>query len=193
MRHSSVAARRRLLGRERQEFLIALRPPWEAVNPIEPEHMINAENGENFRELPHPSPPPLESSSLHALPVVQGNPPVLTPLLHKWIVLVIRLRRSSTTPAQIKFLRMKKDINTTPAHAKWHVPHQADAAVRRMFAHRRPLFSAQPLGIRMQRQRQTSLRPAPSLLRRQPRPGFAPRIHLLRPRRPIFMAHPVHQ
>src|SRR6266571_6161428 len=87
MRNAAIGSREHLVPIERKKFLVARWSPWEGVNSVKPEDMIDAEKMKGALYTAHPLPPPLEIISAHCLPAIKRNPPVLSPFLGELVIL----------------------------------------------------------------------------------------------------------
>ena len=94
----TAADRSGLLAGETDEFRVAFRPPWEGIDPIETEDVIEPENLKNPGQAGDPFLPPSESVRLHVVPAIERDAPVLAPLLEKGVVLAHALGRRATAP-----------------------------------------------------------------------------------------------
>src|SRR5207244_11190587 len=73
-----------------------------------------------------PPPPPREVVSTHFLPAITRYTPVLTPCLHKGIILKIRLWRRPARPLQHEFSPPRENVGAVITHTKWNIAHQRD-------------------------------------------------------------------
>src|SRR4051812_44545259 len=100
MRRLSAGSFQHLAPIQRQEFTVPRRPPRESINPVKSEDVIDSEHMKNITHSGHAPPPPGKLISAHDIPAINGDAPVLSPLLGKFIVLEIRLRRGAPGPVE---------------------------------------------------------------------------------------------
>src|SRR4030095_11620961 len=88
--------------------------------------MIDSEEMKNLPYPVHPLPPPIEIAASHHVPAIEGDAPVLAPLLGKFVVLEIRLRWGAARPVEREQVGMGEDVRAVVADAKWNVAHERD-------------------------------------------------------------------
>src|SRR5262245_24679437 len=110
MRPSSAGFREHRIPIERQELGVPGWPPREGVDPIKTEHMINTEDVENSFYPAHALAPPCKILRSQRGPVVDRDPPVLTPFYRELVILEIRLGRRAARPIEMKNLTLAENI-----------------------------------------------------------------------------------
>lgn len=95
---------------EADEFVVPFWPPWEGVDAIKAEDVIESENLKNSRKALDSLSPPNESGGLHVIPAVEGYSPILTPLLEEGIALTHALWGRAATPVEVELALIEKDI-----------------------------------------------------------------------------------
>src|SRR5690606_32076906 len=98
------------LGIQVEVVAILLRPPRKAVDAVEAEDVIDAEEVEELAHAAHPAAPPAEIIGAHGVPVIQGDAPVLPPLLDEGVVLEDAVRRGASRPAGAEKVRLRPDV-----------------------------------------------------------------------------------
>src|SRR5690606_7507227 len=144
-RHPTTRPPGRLLVAEIKKFFVLPRVPMKGVGPIGAEDVVDPENGKKLRQTGDALFTPGKTVGLHVVPSVERNPPVLSPLLEKWIALAHSFWRRAAKPVEVKFVAIEKDIRGVPTHADRDVAHQLYSSGRRMLTDRTPLAEAQPL------------------------------------------------
>ena len=137
----------RLSGRQIRELAVFLRPPREAVNPEEPERVVDAQQVEDLAGGAKPAAPPREVVVRHRLPVVERKPPVLAPLFREWIALKNLLRRSSARQREVEDCRGSPDVCAREAHPDRDVADERDPELVASGPHRLPLHPGDPLDV----------------------------------------------
>src|SRR5262249_38912410 len=109
------------------------------------EDVVYAEVVEEVADALYPLSPPGEFLVGVGSPVVEGNSPVLAPLLNEEVPGEYRLRRGAARPVQFEKLPLGPDIGAVPAHAEGNVSHQAHSVAVGERSHVRPLRESNPL------------------------------------------------
>ena len=135
---------------EGQELGVALRPPREAVDAVEPQHVVDAEDVEDIRQLADAPAPPAEAGPFHVGPAVERDAPVLPPLLHERIVLEDGLRRCAARPVEVELFRLEEHIHAVVAHPDGDIAHQAHPACFGVGTQGLPLREGDPLDERVE-------------------------------------------
>src|SRR5207302_10831425 len=115
-----------LIPIEREEMVVLPRPPWKSIDSIKPKDMIDAKEMKNRSDCTHAPAPPRKVVWTHFLPAVNRYAPVLTPFLHKGIILKIRLWRRPARPLQHEFIPPRERVGAVITHTKWNIAHQPD-------------------------------------------------------------------
>src|SRR6476620_365712 len=95
---------------EVEKIPIARGSPRKSVDAVKPQNVIDAENVKNLPHSINTLPPPIEITAPHQVPAIDGDAPVLSPLLRKRIVLKIWLGGRPVFPNKHEQLGVRKDV-----------------------------------------------------------------------------------
>ena len=136
-----------LIPIEREEMVVLPRPPGKGIDTIKPKHVIDPKEMKDRSDCAHALAPPRELVCTHFLPAINRYTPVLTPFLHKGIILKIRLWRRPARPLQHEFIPPREHIGAMITHTKWNIAHQRDVPRFCIRFELAPLLVRDPLHI----------------------------------------------
>src|SRR5438552_12198840 len=147
MRGSSCSFFQHLCVGQREKFRVPLWAPRECVDPIKSEHVIDAENVEDSPYAAHPLSPPGEIPHAHRRPVINRDPPVLSPLDRELVILEIRFWRRAPRPIEMKDVALSENIRAVITDAEGNVAHKLHSIFLRKFPELTPLLIRDPLRV----------------------------------------------
>ena len=138
------------LGRvtvEAEELEVFARVPWETVDPVEAEDVVEAEHAKDFREPGEAFAPPCEAGFRHGVPVVERYAPVLPPLVDEGIFGGVTFGRGAAEPVRVEAGAVEKNVRGVEGDADGEIAHEFHAAAVGVGAEIEPLAVAEPLRV----------------------------------------------
>lgn len=130
-----------------EEFVVAPGVPWEAVDAVEAEDVVDAEHAEDLGEVAEAGAPPGEAVCGHGVPIVEGDAPVLAPLVDEGVLGIVAFWGDAAEPIGVEAVAIKKHICGVEGDADGDVSHELDAEGVCMGAQGEPLAEAEPLDV----------------------------------------------
>ena len=147
MRGSPTGFFQHLCVGQREKFRVPLWSPRECVDPIKSEHVIDAENVEDSPDAAHSLSPPGEILRPHRRPVINWDPPVLSPLDRELVIFEIRFRWRAPRPIEMEDVPLSENIGAVITDTEGNVAHESDLAFLSKFSHLTPLLVGDPLHV----------------------------------------------
>lgn len=133
--------------RQAEEIAISFWVPWEGVDSVEAEDVVDAKHSEDLGEAAETFAPPCEASFCHGLPVIEGDAPVLAPFVDEGIFCGVTFGWGSAEPMGLEYGAVEKYVCRVEGYADGEVSHEFDPAVVGVGAEIEPLAEAEPLGV----------------------------------------------
>src|SRR6266566_5171741 len=117
------------------------------VDRIKSEDVVDAENVEDSFYAAHPLSPPGEILRAHRRPVINRDPPVLSPLDRELVIFEIWFRRRAPRPIEMEDVPLSENIRAVITDAEGNIAHKRDPVFLGKFPQLTPLFVRDPLHV----------------------------------------------